>query len=161
MFAPQHRRRKTPNATQQRRRQPTPFPAKECSMTIIGRPTLIQTFLRRRVRAFVQIGRQGDAGGLEDTAYLAGDGGAGGDALNVLLERGLLEAVEIGQQIGRSTHSNTKPWRWHRSDSFFCLLHHQGQERAEHVAADGGCAVVLKRALDMLPPAKKSAGSSG
>ena len=31
--------------------------------------------------ALVQIGRQGDAGGLEDAADLAGDRGAGGDAL--------------------------------------------------------------------------------
>jgi len=29
----------------------------------------------------VPTGRQGDAGGLEDAADLAGDGGAGGDAL--------------------------------------------------------------------------------
>jgi transposase len=38
---------------------------------------------------------QGDAGGLKDAADLAGDGGAGGDALAVLLDRGLLQAVEM------------------------------------------------------------------
>ena len=48
----------------------------------------------------MQIGRQGDAGGLEDAADLAGDGGAGGDALAVLLDGGFLEAVEIAQQVG-------------------------------------------------------------
>ena len=48
----------------------------------------------------MQIGRQGDAGGLEDAADLASDGGAGGDALAVFLNRGVLEAVEIAQQVG-------------------------------------------------------------
>ena len=43
----------------------------------------------------MQIGRQGDAGGLEDPADLAGDRGAGGDAL---LDGRLLEAVEVAQQ---------------------------------------------------------------
>ena len=50
--------------------------------------------------AFVQIGRQGDAGGLEDAADLAGDGGAGGYMLAVLLDGRLLETVEIAQQVG-------------------------------------------------------------
>ena len=45
--------------------------------------------------ALVQIGRQGDAGGLEDAADLAGDGSAGGDGLAVLLDRRLLQAVEV------------------------------------------------------------------
>lgn len=49
---------------------------------------------------FAQIGRQGDAGGLKDAADLAGDGSAGGDALAVFLDGGLLQAVEIAQQVG-------------------------------------------------------------
>src|SRR6516165_3835322 len=47
--------------------------------------------------AFVQIRRQGDASGLEDAADLAGDGGAGGNALAVLRDGCLLETVEIAQ----------------------------------------------------------------
>ena len=35
----------------------------------------------------------------------------------------------------RSAHSMTRPRLWHRSASY--LLQHQGEERAEHVAADG------------------------
>lgn len=46
------------------------------------------------------VGRQGDAGGLEDAADLAGDGGAGGDAFAVDFDGGLLEAVEVPEQIG-------------------------------------------------------------
>ena len=49
---------------------------------------------------FAQIGRQGDAGGLEDAADLAGDGSAAGDGLAVFLDGCLLETVEIVQQIG-------------------------------------------------------------
>jgi hypothetical protein len=45
------------------------------------------------------LGGKGDASGLEDAADLAGDGGAGGDALAVFLDRGFLEAVEIAQQV--------------------------------------------------------------
>jgi hypothetical protein len=48
----------------------------------------------------VQIRWQGDASGLEDAADLTGDGGAGGDALAVLLDGCLLETVEIAQQVG-------------------------------------------------------------
>ena len=48
----------------------------------------------------MQIRRQGDATGLEDAADLAGDGGAGGDALAVFLDGCFLEAVKIAQQVG-------------------------------------------------------------
>jgi len=48
----------------------------------------------------VGVGRQRDAGGLEDAADLAGDGGAGGDALSVLVDGRLLQAVEIAEQVG-------------------------------------------------------------
>ena len=41
------------------------------------------------------VGRQRDAGGLEDAADLAGDRGAGGDALAILLDGSLLEAIEM------------------------------------------------------------------
>jgi hypothetical protein len=50
----------------------------------------------------VQIGRQGDAGGLEDPADLAGDRGAGGDAL---LDGRLREAVEGRAQVAPSAKS--------------------------------------------------------
>ena len=49
----------------------------------------------------MEIGRQGDPSGLEDATDLSGDGGAGGDALAVLLNGCLLVAVDIAQQIGR------------------------------------------------------------
>jgi hypothetical protein len=48
----------------------------------------------------VQIRRQGDASDLEDAADLAGDGGAGGNALAVRRNGCLLETVEIAQQVG-------------------------------------------------------------
>jgi hypothetical protein len=48
----------------------------------------------------MQIRRQGDAGGLEDAADLAGHGSAGGDGFAVLLDGRLLQAVEVVQQVG-------------------------------------------------------------
>ncbi len=45
------------------------------------------------------VGREGGAGGLEDPADLTGNHGTGRDALAVLFDGGLLEAVEIAQQI--------------------------------------------------------------
>jgi hypothetical protein len=80
----------------------------------------------------VQIGWQGDAGGLKDAADLADDGGAGGDALAVLLDRGLLQAVEIAQQVGPFDDEAVA-----LAQIGQLLLQHQGQERAEHMAADG------------------------
>jgi hypothetical protein len=43
-----------------------------------------------------------------------------------------------------STHSITKLWLWHRSASSF--LQHQGEERAEHTAANGGITGMINRA---------------
>ena len=43
------------------------------------------------------VGREGDTGGLEDPADLTGNHGTGSDALAVLFDGGLLEAVEIAQ----------------------------------------------------------------
>jgi hypothetical protein len=83
--------------------------------------------------AFVQVRRQGDASGLEDAADLAGDGGTGGDALAVLLNRGFLEAVEIAQQIGPFNDEAAALAQVRE-----LLLQHQGEERAEHMAADRG-----------------------
>ena len=48
---------------------------------------------------FAHVGRQGDAGGLGDLADLALDMGSGGDALAVFLDGGLLQAVEIADQV--------------------------------------------------------------
>lgn len=81
----------------------------------------------------MQIGRQGDAGGLEDATDLAGDGGAGSDALAVLLEGRFLETVEIAQQVGPFDNETVAVAQIGQF-----LLQHQGEERAEHVAANGG-----------------------
>ena len=56
--------------------------------------------VRRRARA-----DRGDAGGLEDAADLAGDRGAGGDALPSFSMGRLLEAVEVAQQVAPSDKS--------------------------------------------------------
>jgi hypothetical protein len=89
----------------------------------------------------VQIGRQGDAGGLKDAADLAGDSGAGGDALAVLVDGHFLEAVEIAQQVGPFDREAVA-----LAQIAELLLQHQGEERAEHVAADGGVAGMIDRA---------------
>ncbi|HWX37322.1 MAG TPA: hypothetical protein VNZ53_59150, partial [Steroidobacteraceae bacterium] len=61
----------------------------------------------------MQIRRQSDASGLEDAADLAGDGGASGNALAVLLNRGFLEAVEIAQPPeGLRFSKLPSPIRW-------------------------------------------------
>ena len=81
----------------------------------------------------MQIRRQCDASGLEDAADLAGDGGAGGNALAVLGDGCLLETVEIAQQVGPF---DDEAVALAQVGQF--LLQHQGKERAEHMAADGG-----------------------
>ena len=91
--------------------------------------------------AFVQIGRQGDAGGLEDAADLPGDGGAGGDALAVLVDGGLLETVEIAQQVGPFDDEAVAVAQIGQF-----LLQHQGEERAKHMATNGGIRGVIDRA---------------
>ena len=48
---------------------------------------------------FAPVGRKRDAGGLEDPPHLSLDVRARGDALAVLLDRRLLQAVEIADQI--------------------------------------------------------------
>ena len=80
----------------------------------------------------MEIGRQRDAGGLEDAADLAGDGGAGGNALAVLLDGCLLQAIEIAQQIGPFNDEAAA-----LAQVGQLLLQHQREERAEHMAADG------------------------
>ena len=47
----------------------------------------------------LHVGWERDADGLEDTTDLASDGGTGGDAFAVLFDGGLLQAVEIAQQV--------------------------------------------------------------
>ncbi len=47
---------------------------------------------------FAPVGWKGDAGGAEDLADLTLDMGSRGDALSVLLDRGLLQAVEIADR---------------------------------------------------------------
>lgn len=46
------------------------------------------------------MGRQHEPDGLENAADLSGDGGTGGDALTVLLDGRLRQAVAIAQQVG-------------------------------------------------------------
>ena len=53
----------------------------------------------RYKRCFALVGRERDAGALEGRAALAGDVGGGGDGLVVLLDGGLLQAVEIVDQV--------------------------------------------------------------
>ncbi len=55
------------------------------------------------------VGREGDAGGLEDPADLTGNHGTGSDALAVLFDGGLLEAVEIAQQSFRPGATSRTP----------------------------------------------------
>jgi hypothetical protein len=59
--------------------------------------------------------------------------GAGGDAVAVFLNRGFLEAVEIAQQVGPFNGEAVA-----LAQVGQLLLQHQGEERAEHMAADGG-----------------------
>ena len=74
----------------------------------------------------MQIGRQGDAGGLEDAADLAGDGGAGRNALAVLLDGRFLQPVEIAQQIGPFDNQAVAVAQIGQ-----LLLQHQGEKRAD------------------------------
>ena len=78
-------------------------------------------------------GRQGDARGREDAADRADDGSAGDDAVAVFPNRGFLEAVEIAQQVGPFVN---KAVAIAQIGQLF--LQHQGEERAEHMAANGG-----------------------
>ncbi len=86
------------------------------------------------------VGREGDAGGLKDPADLTGNPGTGSDALAVLFDGGLLEAVEIAQQIAPFDGDIGGPALIGQ-----LLLEHQGQEGAEDVATDGGIGRVVDR----------------
>ena len=55
------------------------------------------------------------------------------DALAVFLNRGFLEAVQIAQQVGPFNDEAVA-----LAQIGQLLLQHQGEERAEHMAADGG-----------------------
>ncbi len=48
---------------------------------------------------FAPVGRERDGDSLENLPDLAGNVGAGGDALAVLFDGGLLQAVEIADQV--------------------------------------------------------------
>ena len=56
----------------------------------------------------MQIGRQGDAGGLEDAADLAGDGGAGGDALPSFSIVSFWRRSRVAQQVAPSDKSGRR-----------------------------------------------------
>jgi len=47
------------------------------------------------------VGREGDAGGLEDPADLAGDGGSGGDALVAVAAQVLARHGSAGDLVGQ------------------------------------------------------------
>ena len=69
----------------------------------------------------------------EDAADLASDGGAGANALAVLRNGYLLETVEIAQQVGPFDGEAMA-----LAQVGQLLSQHQGEERAEHMTADGG-----------------------
>ena len=75
-------------------------------------------------RAFAGVGWQRDADSLEDAADLAGDGGAGSDALAVLVDGGLLQAVEIAQQVGPFDGEARQ-----RSASSFCSISARNEQK--------------------------------
>lgn len=80
---------------------------------------------------FAPVGRQGDAGGLEDASDQALDMGARGNALAVFLDGCLLQSVEIADQV--------VPLDRHVGGAAAVgqfLLEHQRQEGTEDVAAD-------------------------
>jgi hypothetical protein len=55
--------------------------------------------------ALVQIGRQGDAGGMEDAADLADDGGSGRDALPSFSVVAARSRSRVAQQVAPSDKS--------------------------------------------------------
>ncbi len=84
--------------------------------------------------------RQGDARGLEDFARRPAERRAHDDALALVAELDLLDAVEIGADVGPFELGVLR-----RETVGEVLLEHQRQERAKHVAADGLVALVEDR----------------
>jgi hypothetical protein len=85
-------------------------------------------------------GRQGDADGLEYTADISGHRRAGDEVFAVLLHLDLLKPIEIHQQ--------SAPLRLHagRGEAIVQgFANNQGQERTEHMAADGRVGLVIDR----------------
>ena len=80
---------------------------------------------------FAPVGWKRDSVGAEDLADLTLDMGSRGDALSVLLDCGLLQAVEIADQI---VPFDADLVGLAALGEFF--LYHQGEERAEDMAAD-------------------------
>ncbi len=74
------------------------------------------------------VGRQGDAGGLEDAADLAGYDERVVIRLAVLVDRRLLQAVEVAQDK-RSAHSTTMPAARQRSARSFCSTSPRNEQK--------------------------------
>ena len=82
---------------------------------------------------FAPVRRQGDASGLEDLPDLALNMGSGSDALAVVLDGGLLQAVEVADQV--------VPFDIDAGGAAAVgqlLLEDEGEEGAEDMSADGG-----------------------
>ena len=89
---------------------------------------------------FTPVGRKCDARGLEDPPHLSLDVRARGDALAILLDRRLLEAVEIADQIIPFDADLVGS-----AEVGQLLLQHQREELAEDMAADRRVAGVVDR----------------
>lgn len=84
--------------------------------------------------------RQGDAGGLEQRADDAGCGRAQGHLLAVFADLDFLEAIEIAQHV-----TPFGPESGLAAALVQFLAQDQGEERAEHMATDGGVGGVIDR----------------
>ncbi len=84
--------------------------------------------------------RQGDARGLEDLAGRPAQWRAHDDALALVAELDLLDAIEVGADVGPFELGVLR-----RETVGEVLLEHQRQERAEHAAADGLVALMKDR----------------
>src|SRR3712207_6517793 len=94
-------------------------------------PGVGTTLSERSGRVFLPIGRQGEAGGLEDAADLTFDPRAGDDSLTVLLDGRLLQPIEVARQVGPFDGDTGG-----LAAVGQLLLQHQGVEGAEDMAAD-------------------------
>jgi hypothetical protein len=128
----------------------------QVSAPIISVSTTAEVAQRRSGAAFVEIGWQSDASGLEDDADLAGDGGAGDVALAVLLDG---RHCRRSRSRSKSPHSMTRSWRWHRSTNSFCFIRAinkqntcPGWQRAESLKGAATDACFIQAAVSISGP---------
>ena len=87
-----------------------------------------------------EVRRQRDAQRLEELAGRAGGRGTENEPFAVLLDLDLLETIQVAQDVGPfEVEAGCRQAIAER------LLQHQGEERTEHVAADGRVAFVEDR----------------